>query len=461
MADTISCREFTQFLVDQLPYYDDLILSDIRPTDSWVANVKQGTWDAHTSTEHTIDRFNHVYADTTQVWATVQDGTCVGTPCDPATNKIGWGATRKTYFLEQQSWETDLLCYDQLLSITKSEEHFQQIITDVLRPATSDIYSAFLRKRGLDHAGKLITANSTMDPFTFVWSQVGTSERFFDCSVSPTNVFLLTPPMLQRQFNRLMNIGYDGKNPFKDTAGNIELVTDIETCWSLEKLAGQESVSGVPSVSANWRFQQWGESNAYWKYGFSGQIGNFLIRTDFRNLRFQFVQDLGGGAAPHRYRYQVIQAYTNVPTNGGVGFAPGLKSEYNTSYDEACFTVSYIWHKMGIEALVADATPFNPQMPFNPRNFGGRWQFVMNNLTCGFDTNGNPIAVDNSRMNKGKFIADFRVGIRPLYTEFINVFFHKRQPMCVLNIDTCETCPADPYVTQDYNSENDPCPTIT
>jgi hypothetical protein len=112
---------------------------------------------------------------------------------------------------------------------------------------------------------------------------------------------------------------------------------------------------------------------------------------------------------------------------------------------------------MGIEALVADSTPINPAMPFNTRNFGGRWQFATTGLTCGFDDNGNPIAVDNARGNKGKFIADFRVGIRPLHTEFINVFFHKREPMCVANIDTCNTCPPAEYATQDYNSANDPC----
>src|SRR6185369_3725808 len=190
MAEQIlSCSAFTQYLVDQLPFYDDLILEDIRPTDSWVANVKQGTWESFTSTEHTIDRFNHVYANTTKVWNRVEDGSCIGTPCDPTENRIGWGATRKTYFLETQSWATDLLCFDQLMSITKAREQFRQIIEKILRPATSDIYSNFLRKRGIDHADKHFIANSDLDEFTFEWTTVGDEEIFFDCSAAPTNIF--------------------------------------------------------------------------------------------------------------------------------------------------------------------------------------------------------------------------------------------------------------------------------
>src|SRR2546425_760732 len=137
MGDIVSCNKFTQFLVDQLPYYDALILQDIRPTDGWVANVKQGAWEPFTGVEHTIDRFNHVYANTTKTWTRTSSASCVGTPCDKVEHLIGWGATRVTYFLEEQSWQTQLLCIDQDMHITHAWEHFNQIISKVLRPATN------------------------------------------------------------------------------------------------------------------------------------------------------------------------------------------------------------------------------------------------------------------------------------------------------------------------------------
>ena len=453
----LSCDQFTNFLVDQQPVYDKLILSDIRPTDSWVLNVKTGTFDSYSGVEHTLDRFRHVFPNTTKVWNRTEYQSCVGTPCDKTEHCIGWGATRITYFLEEQSWATPLLCFDQMMHVTKAQEHFRQIISDILRPATTDIMSNFLRKRALDHADKKFMANRLMTEFTFNWTVVGDEEIFFDTSADPTQIFKLVPQMLQVRFEPLMRRGYGGKNPFKETAPFIELVTDIATAWELDKLGGQCGGGGgsCPTIAGNWRFTEWSSANAFWRYGFSGQIGNYLVRTDPMGLRFNFVSDRGAGAAPNRFRYQVVLPYVN-QTTSGAGGAPGLGSVENPDFDRAQFAITYIWHKMGLEALVADATPVNPEMPFSSRNFGGKWQFVMDNL--GEDVNG--CVIENKRRNKGMFIADFKLAIRPLYTEFINVFLHRREPFCVPEISNCSDDPG--YPTQDYDSCNAPCePEIT
>jgi hypothetical protein len=451
MASVVSCTKFAQYLVDQQPVYDKLILSDIRPTDSWILNVKTGTFESYSGVEHTLDRFRHVFPNTTKTWNRTAYASCVGTPCDKTEYCIGWGATRITYYLEEQSWQTPLLCFDQDMHVTKAQEHFRQIISDILRPATTDIMSNFLRKRAITHADKRFIANRTMTEFTFAWSLVGDEERFFDCSANPNQVFKLVPQMLQSRFEPLMRRGYGGKNPFKETAPFIELVTDISTCWELDKLGGQTGNGGTPSVAANWRFTQWDSANAYWRYGFSGQIGNFMVRVDPMGLRFNFVRDLGAASAPNRYRYQVVLPYKNQITSGAGG-APGLGSIENSDFDNAQFRISYIWHKMALEALVADATPVNPEMPFSSRNFGGKWQFVMDNLGTGSDG----CVVENKRRNKGQFIADFKLAIRPLYTEFLNVFFHRGEPFCVPEISNCSSDPG--YPTQTYDSCNTNCP---
>jgi hypothetical protein len=90
-------------------------------------------------------------------------------------------------------------------------------------------------------------------------------------------------------------------------------------------------------------------------------------------------------------------------------------------------------------------------MPYSSRNFGGKWQFVMDNL--GADANGVPI--ENKRRNKGQFIGDFKLAIRPQYTEFCEAIFYKREPSCVIAIDTCGTDPG--YPTQAYESCNEAC----
>lgn len=457
----IAACDFPQFLVDETPHFDEMIIEDIRPTDGWLLNISTGTVPMGTPTEITQDRFRAVYPNTTKAWRKVvaNGAGCNGNPCDPPEHQIGYGADRLTYFEEAQEWATPLFCYDLDMHISAAEQHISYIISDILKPATTYISSTYLRKRALLWAKKKWIANAGQDTFTYQWTLGGVNadeEVYFDCSVASTNVFKLVPQMLQNRFSPLMRKGYAGKNPFTETAPFIELVTDMDTCWSLDRLGGQQGVGGGnnPSVSGNWRFQEWNAANAYWRYGFSGQIGNFMVRVDELGLRFNFIGDLGASAnssSGNRYRYQVVQPWTNVITSGAGG-AAGLGSDVNIAFDKSQFSISFIMHKKAMELLVHDSGTLNPEMPFAHRDFGGKWQFVMDNL--GADMNG--IAINNKRRNKGQFIADFRYYVRPLHTEFMEAIFHKREQFCIPQIDVCNPNPG--YPTQVYNSALPFCP---
>jgi len=438
-----------------------MILEDIRPTDGWLLNVSTGSTPMGTPVEITQDRFRAVYPNVTKAWSKVQANGpgCVGSPCDPPEHQIGWGADRLTYYAEQITWATPLICYDQDMHITHAEQHISQIVTDILRPATSYISSVFLRKRALLWAKKKWAANATMSDFTFQWTLGGPNadeEIYFDCSVAPANVYLLVPQMLQNRFSPLMRKGYAGKNPFKDTAPFIELVTDMDTCWSLDKLGGQQGVGGGsgPSALGNWRFTEWSAANEYWRYGFSGQIGNFMVRVDELGLRFNFVQDLGASAnnsSGNRYRYQIVLPWVNVITSGAGG-AAGLGSDTNVAFDLAQYSISFIWHKKAMELLVPDSGSLNSEMPFAHRDFAGKWQFQMHDL--GADINNVPIK--NAWQNKGRFAAWFKYYVRPLHTEFAEAIFHMREQFCIPQIGVCNPSPG--YPTQVYNSALPGCP---
>jgi hypothetical protein len=438
--------QFTNFLVTQEPVYDKLILEDIRPEDGWILHVDMGTFEAYSGVQHTLDRFNHVWPNVTKQWVQTQAGNCIGTPCDKNEHYITWGSTRLVYFLEEQSWATPLLCYDQDMHVTAAREQFRQIIGDILKPATSAIWSNYLRKRVAQYAGTQIVANQFLTPFTYNWVVVGDEEIYIDCSAMP--VSKLTPQMLQRQVQPLMQVGYFGKMPFKDMPPMIELVTDLETCWELDHLGGQTGVGGTPSIAGNWRFEQWDASTKYWKYGFSGQIGNFVVRVDPFQLRFNYVGP--SPSTPGYFRFQVVLPYVNVPSSGA-GEAAGLKDLENPSYQLAQYCWTYIWHRKALQVLVSDATPMNPEMPFSSRNFGGRWQFVMDNL--GADVNGQ--AIENKRRNKGQFIADFKQAVRPQYTELSELIFHMREPACIGIVVPCNPSPG--YPQQSYESGPTDC----
>jgi hypothetical protein len=463
---TILACDFPNFLVDQTPKFDEIIMEDIRPTDGWLLNVSTGTTPMGTPVEITQDRFRHVFPNTTKAWTRVQANGpgCQGNPCDPTEHQIGWGADRLTYFAEQQTWATPLMCYDQDMHITQAEAHISQIINEILRPATTDVSSAFLRKRCLLWSKQKWAANSSMTPFTFQWTSPingalggpnGDEEIYFYTNISPSNVYLLAPQMLQNRFSPLMRRGYAGKNPFKETAPFIELVTDMDTCWQLDKLANNGGGSGnynTPTVSGNWRFQEWNAASEFWRYGFSGQIGNFQVRVDEMGLRFNYVNDLGNSYT-NRYQYQIILPYRNGITSGAGG-APGLGSDANPDYDVAQFAISYITHKKGMELLVPDSAPLSSEMPFGHRDFGGKWQFQMHDL--GADANGVPIK--NAWQNKGRFASWFKYYVRPLHTEFMEAIFHKRQQNVIPNIQTSNTDATNGYPVQEYNSSLPNCP---
>jgi len=191
--------------------------------------------------------------------------------------------------------------------------------------------------------------------------------------------------------------------------------------------------------------QQWDASTKYWKYGFSGSIGNYVVRVDPFQLRFNFV-----GVVAGKFRWQIVLPYKNVPSSGA-GNAAGLKDIVNPDYQNAQGAWSYVWHRKAMQVLVADATPVNPEMPFSARNFGGRWQFVMDNL--GADKNGQPI--ENKRRNKGQFIGDFKQAVRPQYTELCQPIFHLREPSCLIVVAPCNPNPG--YPTQTYTSDPVDC----
>lgn len=461
----IAACDFPQFLVDQTPKFDEIIMQDIRPTDGWLYNVSTGTTEMGTPVEVTQDRFRSVFPNITKPWTRkVANGPgCNGNPCDMQEHQIGWGADRLTWYAEQQSWATPLFCYDQDMHITAAMEHIEQIISKILKPATTAISSNFLRRRHLlwsftkSVANKNCSVPSTDGVFTYQWNQnAAGDEVYFDCSAAPTRVFKLVPQMLQNRFNNLMLKGYAGENPFKETSPFIELCTDMDTCWSLDHLGGQQGQGGAnnPNVLGNWRFTQFDDSTKYWRYGYSGQLGNYMTRVDPMGLRFNFVADLGAGANGgngNRYRYQIVLPFVNQITTGAGG-AAGLGSQPNPDFDRAHFSISQIHHKMGMELLVPDARPLNPEMPFGHRDFGGKWQFVMDNL--GADSAG--VVIQNKRRNKGQFIADFNYYVRPLHYEFLETFFHKREQFCVPEIDTCSDDPG--YPTQSYDSTLPSCP---
>jgi hypothetical protein len=442
-TDNVPCltsQQFTNILLTELPVYTREILRDVRPTDMLAAHVSSGQWDAFSGVEQTQDRLTHVYPNTSAAWEEVTDDSCTGAPCDPPMNEICWGWKRVTFGQERQSWKSPLMCFDQMISATKAVENIEYYVSGILRPASAAVTSMYVRKKALELAGRKLLANATMSTFTGTWEQDGNSEIFFTPSALPTSK--LTPEMIQRQIPYLRNIGYFDKftnDPFWGGYDQYaELITDDDTAWELDKLATNSRIGDA------WRFTDWSPAHEYFKYGMTGNIGNYMVHIDPFTLRFNKNTNAPGGTT----KLQLVLPYRN-----DAAVTAGLGDTVNEDYLNAQYQISFIWHRFAWQLLYQQLESINPMMPFLNRSLSGDWNFATNDL--GQDCSGNTIA--NFRKNKGFFWADWRLAGKPLHTEWLVAILHLREPKVIYVVAPCATDPG--YPTQTYQSNCDPCST--
>ncbi|MEY4376367.1 MAG: hypothetical protein RJB26_917 [Pseudomonadota bacterium] len=436
-GNVISCKQFASFLVSQEPVYDKEVLKDIRPFDGLIGYYQTGSFDAYSGTQHTFDRFNSVFPNVTTSWDPVSGASCSGTPCDPTENKIGWGWTRNTYALEKQSWGSDILCFDQIMTKTKAKEHFRQIIDDVLRPATNWITTYYLQRKAMELGGSLAGGNAFacaagLPAINFAWVGAGyTTLRVTDnagVAIAAASLGRLTPEILQSRVTRQYFLGaiQAGKEGFD----SLQLHTDKDTFRYLQKTNA--------TLYDAWRFGVFAPAaKEFYKYGFMGFVGDFMVKV------LQFPLKFNATATPGNYT--LVLPYKNVAAT------EGIRSIFNEDYDKAQFQISYINNPRSLRVLPFRPEAVNPNMPFMVRDYGGRWKFATNDL--GADCAGKPI--DNARGNKGKFIADFQLAVKPEHPEWLEPIFHKVDRGCIEIIPVCEADPGNP--AQSYNSADPVC----
>lgn len=424
-GDNTACSAFGMFLTTQLPVYDKDFLRDIRPPNAELLGYYMtGKFDAFSGTQHTFDRFKYVAPDLTRPWHEVQDGNCVVNQCDPESNVIGWGSQRHTYGLNRYSLKTPLLCLDGIETKTAAKEQFRQILSDILRPASTRVNGYFLLRNAFELAGKKKVVTPGLPDLTWSWDAGG--YEFLNTNADPTA--MVTPNLLQSFVDPLYFVG--AVTAASEGFTDLEFHTDKDTFRNLM----QED----PYLKAQWRFYEWGPSaKEYYKYGFRGKVGDYNVKVLQAPMRFNKIST---------GRYQQVFPYTNGQVTQGIG------SEFNQAYQDAQYQISIINNPRALKVMSYNLESLNPEMPFMIRDLSGKWRFAMHDL--GADCNGRPI--ENIRGNKGLMFADFELAIRPDHPEFLVALFHKRDKPCLTFPDVCNPEPY-PY-PQDYNMAFAPCP---
>lgn len=416
----ISGEKFGKFLTDRTEYIDRDILEDWFPNeDAWVGHVATGKWDAFDGTSHFFDRFHMAYPDLTGARESLNNGSCIGTPCDPTEKKVGYGMTRSDYELLRESFTTDLVCWDQNLTISQAKEKWAMFVKG-LRKITKTVNSNRFKVEAMKGAITFYMAGATGATTPVV---VSADETELDTAgVFPTSK--LTMPYLQRFVEPLQLEGY-----FQEKfvpLPQFKLITDFTTSYDLQQ--------GNAALAALFRFEDFKKGGVLYQYGASNAVGNFMIAIDSTPLRFN---RLASGILKRVFPYENTAATV------------GIKQEFTTQYLNAEIQLSFIWHPMAMRILTLLGQALNPEMPFLVRDFAGQWRFAMDNIVIDGQ------AVDNKRRNKGLWYADFTSGTKYERPELVRAILHLREPACVADVTRCAD--ADEYETQDTSSANTPC----
>jgi hypothetical protein len=313
------------------------------------------------------------------------------------------------------------------MQYNKAIEHYSQIINEVLRPAQKMVQTSFINRKVLELSDvkTCITSTGLVD-FTYSWDAGG--YQFLTSSADPGGI--VTSDYLRSTVERDYFLG--ATNARGDSFSPLDFMTDIDTWHYLAK--------EDPILKDAWRFGTFNnQAKEFYEYGFRGFAGDHLVKTLFMPLRFNKVSS---------GRYQQVLPYANGAVTSGIG------DTFNADFGRALYQMSFKVNSNAIQMMPFRASPVNPKMPFRIRDYAGNWFWTMNDLPNGLGG-----TIPNPRNNKGMFMSDFDIGVRPAHTEWLTTVFHKRMPPCVTIIDSCASDPGSP--SQNYNMANATCEFVT
>ena len=326
----ISCGQFSDYIARKVEHLDDNIIMSMHPLDSqWIGHVSTGRFPAEQGIEHTYDRFENVFP-VLPPWQNVQAASCVGTPCDKVGNKVGLGFTRSAYSLQEISYETDLFCWDLILSADRATQQFAHFIR-VLRRISTIVWSHRFRTQALQNVKYVwVCANNA--------SCNALRPGTLPCRTSPLRRLWLATPLcrprswaratcsagLIRSFERL-------RRPRDQQAGAADDGTGDAHGNRVEPGRGQPRADrslAFPPVR--------GGTEVLNRYGWTGSVGNFGLRADAYCLRFNIVSY---NATTGVLVLNVVFPYTNIAAT------EGIKEDVNPDYDNSAIQVDYVWHR--------------------------------------------------------------------------------------------------------------------
>jgi hypothetical protein len=419
-------KDFTDLLIRRTPHYQKELLKDYTPTSGWVGQVPTGEWPAFTGTSRIGHRIRRMFPNLSGKWKTTVESGCIGEPCDPTRKKVGFGYDQFEYHLEEDHYTTDIFCFPLIMSADEAKSQYAALV-EGLRQATVWIWNHRFRSEAVRICDSQVLCGSNFQQANPQWNA---DDTVMHTSGAPTSS--LTVQFLQRYVQPLILEGYLDNQPLPMKGRKFEVITDMITSTKLVQ-ENPNLKDYVTALSVD-------EFKELFRYGIMQTVGDFMLHLDPTPLRYSQISATV---------YNVVLPYENTPAAGGIGADP------NWAWINAYAQWDFIWHRRVMKSLVRRSAPINSQMPFSSLDWGGRWKFVMDNMTI-TEEDGTIVPVNNEERTKGKFIANFSAGTMPDQTKWGVAILSLLEQSCVVDHTPCVS--AYSYVSQDYSSANDPCP---
>ena len=311
-------------------------------------------------------------------------GTNIGPGVDgPSSHTIKRGQTERTFEIRQTSFKTDTVC---LTDIKRSWQAAEAVgaFEKAMREFINVFYGDYYRVQNIGMVGSKYTPDGAG---AGTWSDDNLNQDF-------TGV---TAPTAQLGWNDLNAIYFElvrrgiAEEMAIGTANGRPVLPLIASPECIQRLWKENASSGV-SIAEQVKFFDPKSNLAL--LGYDGAINGFLPIVDIFPIRTD-QQANGDGLTTESFIYPT--------TNADASF--GRKYTKNTAYDTAEYEVATILPPKVYECVYEPSTPTAfAGMNFDPQNYVGEFRWINNQTFEGH----------NDRGNLGYYMADIRIGCKPV-----------------------------------------------
>lgn len=478
------CAQFNDFLGRRPFDWDKRIAKDRKPHNFlYTAMYKTSTWPPFTGTTHLHEKVYVNRANDPGLWDQFQADPCLGAPCDPPRQNIGYGVDQLRYDIFNRRYQTPPFCLDQLNTI---EEVIPKLaaIAEGLKELPEDISSDFLRlltlrKAGTaaqgaglflcglqDAAGGPLAIDVTENMFVVTPTAAApgntanslfvnlnangqlTAQGITTTALLAAAMGQLTMEYLGSHQESLAAEGYHDKDFLVE--GGFAITTDQTTRRRL--------LAANPALTAMYQAADFAKGGAFYSYGISRGCGDWLFKEDKQQLRFGFRSDLDGldltgVALANAIWVQQVWPYENVAATFG------SKPQFSTAWLNAPIRMFHCYNRDAREIFVGDITSVNDEMKFGlARSFMGEWKWYSPDFFQYTDpTTGVTCSFKNEDHGKGYWMGDYRMGIKTVYPEIERIIFALGENTPSVRVPRTNTAPLGSATYQHLLAYNPLC----